>query len=308
MLNDIWVEKFRPGTMDEIVLDSATLEYFREKIKDGKIPHVLFVSAPGSGKTSLAKILVKELGCSYRYINASDERGIDTIREKVIGFAQTKSFDGGIKIIILDEMDGLTPDAQRALRNTMEEFSENAGFILTANYKNRIIEAIRSRAQIFEIVPPFDGCVKRVVEIIKTEGIKVSTEQKERLMSLIKLMYPDLRSIIKCVQQYTINGSLKIPEKLSQVVFPSKVYNLISENKSANEIRKYVIENELEFNSDYLLLLKGLFEHIFDQDIPEDKKRNSMLTVGRYMESHQQVMDFEINAFCCIIQLLQIIN
>ena len=205
-------------------------------------------------------------------------------------------------------MDGITPDAQRALRNTMEEYINNVRFILTANYKNRIIGAIRSRTQIFEIVPPFDGCVKRVVEIIKTEGVKVSAEQKERLIALIKFIYPDLRSTINCVQQYTINGVLRIPEKLSQIMFPSKVFSLISDNKSANEIRKYVIENELEFNSDYLLLLKGLFEHIFEQDIPEDKKRNSMLTVGRYMESHQQVMDFEINAFCCIIQLLQILN
>jgi len=307
-LDDVWVEKFRPGTLDEMILDSETLEFFKEKLKDGKIPHILFVSAPGSGKTSLAKIIVKELGSSYRYINASDERGIDVIREKVINFAQTKSFDGGLKIVILDEMDGLTPDAQRALRNTMEEYINNVRFILTANYKNRIIGAIRSRTQIFQIVPPFDGCVKRVVEIIKTEGVKVSAEQKERLIALIKFIYPDLRSTINCVQQYTINGVLRIPEKLSQIMFPSKVFSLISDNKSANEIRKYVIENELEFNSDYLLLLKGLFEHIFEQDIPEDKKRNSMLTVGRYMESHQQVMDFEINAFCCIIQLLQILN
>jgi len=308
MLNNLWVEKYRPQKLEDMVLDDATREFFEERFKEGICPHLLFISAPGSGKTTLAKIIVNALGASYRYINASDERGIDTIRESVVGFSQTRSFDGGIKIVILDETDGLTADAQRALRNTMEEYSDNVRFILTANYRNRIIGPIQSRTQIFELVPPFNGCVQRVVDIIKEEGIKVSKEQKDRLVTLIKARYPDLRHIINSVQQYTINNELKVPEIIIETTFAKTVYNMICARKSVNEIRKYIIENEIDFNSDYLILLKSMFEYIFTLEIDEDIKRNSMLTIGQYMESHQHVMDFEINAFCCIIQLAKILT
>jgi replication factor C small subunit len=308
MLDSMWIEKFRPSCFNDVVLDDTTREYFDEIKASGEIPHLLFVSAPGSGKTSLAKVIVKELGLSYRYINASDERGIDAIRDKVINFAQTKDIFGKYKVLILDECDGLTPDAQRALRNVMEEYHDNVRFILTANYKNRIIGALRSRCQIFSLVPPYGACVSRVVQIIQAEGVKVSPEQKERLKSLIQSTYPDLRQTISAVQQYTIDGQLKIPEVRSETHFARKIFTMITDDQQVVDIRKVVIENEIEFNSDYLTLLKGLFEHVYDIELEEDKKRECMLTIGNYMESHQQVMDFEINAFCCLVQLMKVMN
>lgn len=304
---ELLVERYRPQTIDDIILEPSQKAFFKEKIQQKDIPHLLFISAPGSGKTSLAKILVKEMDKSYRYINASDERGIDDIRNKVITFAQTQSFDGTFKVVILDESDGLLPDSQRILRNVMEEYSANVRFILTANYKNRIIEPLRSRTQEFILVPPFEECIKRVVHIIKQENIIVPVEQKESLHKLIKVLYPDLRSIINNIDKFTINKKLQIPENKTYTILFEKIFNMVyDKNVVIGSIRKFLIENESEFNSNYLTLLKGLFEHIFINVTEENQKRESLLTIGKYMESHQQVMDFEINAFCCMIQLKKI--
>jgi replication factor C small subunit len=306
---NLLVERYRPVTLNDIVLSDEQREFFVERIKHGEIPHLLFISSPGTGKTSLAKILVAALGCSYRYLNASDERGIDSIREKVIGFAQTKSIDGKLKVVILDEMDGLTGDAQRALRNVMEEYQDNIRFILTANYKNRIIEPIRSRSIIFILNPPFNECVRRAIHVIKQENIVVTPEQRELLGKMIQLSYPDIRTIISNIDKFTINGELKIQEGKTYTFVAEKIFNMVCDkHETVTEIRKYTIENEIEFNSDYSIILKGLFEHVFSIVTDEQKKRDALLVIGKHLESHQQVMDFEINAFCCIIQLKKILE
>lgn len=306
--NSLLVEKYRPQTIEDMVLQDDVKQFITEIQRVGEIPHILLCSAPGSGKTSLAKCIPKMFDCSYRYMNASDQRGIDAIRDNVISYAQTKSFDGKKKIFILDEMDGLTGEAQRALRNTMEEYAEYLRFILTANYKSRITKPIKSRTILFELVPPIDACIARVVKIIKAEGIKVPKEEKSRLQNLIHTRYPDLRQIISGIQQYTKDGILQIPLSIGYTNFAKQVLQMILENETSNSIRKFVIEHESEFNADYHNLLKGLFESVFETIEDEDKKRRGMLTCGRYMESHQHVMDFEINCFCCILNLLEILT
>lgn len=308
MFDSLWVEKYRPKTLDEMVLEPNVKDFFENAIKQQEIPHLLLCSAAGSGKSTLAKLMPVLLNVSYRYINASDERGIDTIREKVINFAQTLSLDGRFKIIILDEMDGLTGDAQRALRNTMEEYSNNVRFILTANYKNRITKPILSRVQTFELVPPLKGCISRVVEIIKAEKVSVASDQKDKLRNLINSCYPDLRKIINTVQQNVRANIFTVQAIGSNIEIAQKVYEHLLNKVTVLELRKFVIDNEVSFSNDYQQLLKGLFEVIYNEPtIENDKKRQALLIIGNALYKHQFVMDFEINAYCCLLELTTVI-
>ena len=303
IFDSLWVEKYRPQCMNDLVLDSSVREYFTSAIKAGTIPHVLFCSPPGTGKTTLAKIIVKELDSVYRYINASDERGIDSVREKIVPFAQTKSIDGKLKVIILDEVDGFTSDAQRALRNIIEEYSDNLRFILTANYKNRITVPLKSRVISFELMPPLKEVIARIVYVITNENVSVSDEQKPLLKHLIESNYPDVRKIIGLVQKYVKDGVLNITQDINASMFAKDVLKQISTHKDVFPVREFIIQNEVDFNSDYLMLLKSLFEEIFTSDIAADKKAQALVLLGDAMYKHLFVMDFEINAFCCIIQL-----
>lgn len=308
IFNSLWVEKYRPQSLKDLALSADVRTYFENVISQKEIPHLLFCGPAGTGKTTLAKILVKELDSVYRYINASDERGIDSVREKIVPFAQTKSIDGRLKIIILDEIDGFTSDAQRALRNIIEEYSDNLRFILTANYKNRISTPLKSRTIAFEIIPPMNGVVKRVVHVIANENVSVSSEQEPKLKELIESNYPDIRKIIGLVQKYTKDGVLNITKDLNISLFAKDVLKLIRTEKNITTVREFVIQNETDFNTDYLTLLKGLFEEVYTSDAEESKKASALVLIGEHMYKHQFVMDFEINAYCCMIQLQKLIS
>lgn len=298
------VEKYRPKTFNDIVLDSKAREYFTNAIKEQTIPHLLFYGAPGTGKTTLAKILASELHATTLYCNASDERGIDAVRAKIIPFAQTKSIDGTLKVVILDEVDGFTPEAQRALRNTIEEYCDNVRFILTANYRNRISEPIRSRVIEFEFDPPIKDIKSRVVSILLNENIDVDEDQKQLLKDLIDKTYPDIRKTINLIQQNTKNGKLKIVTKEERNQFALTLLDKMSDSSTTiTSLRSYIIQNELDFNTDYHGLLKSLFDVVFGSDVQDTKKASALTIIGDAMYKHQFVMDVEVNAFCCVIQV-----
>ena len=194
---NLLVEKYRPQSLKDIVLSSEDREYFESLAQKQEIPHLLFAGIQGSGKTSLAKIIVKEiLDCQYLYINASDENGIDAIRGKISGFAKTKSLDGKLKVILLDEADQISLEGMKALRNVMEEYASNTRFILTCNYLFKIIAPIQSRCQIINLIPPIEGVVQRVVSILKEENVKITSEQKPLLLEHIRKNLPDIRRIV----------------------------------------------------------------------------------------------------------------
>lgn len=299
-ITDIWCEKYRPTTLDEIVLKKDTLQYFKNVQESGNVPNILFVGRPGIGKTSLSKIVVNNLlKCQYLYINASDENGIDTIRTKVINFAQTKSLFGGIKVIILDECDGLSIDAQKALRNSMEEFHEVTRFILTANYKHKIIPALQSRCQILDIVYDKSDYIEQLISIVKKEDVKIS---KEEFLKVVNNSFPDFRKGINNLQQYFISEGKEEVDTNLDSFFTDIIDNLLPQKKYTN-IRKYIIENEHLFSNDYDLLFRKLFDHLYECSLSEDKKRDCLITVSKYFYQNSQCIDQEINFYSCILDL-----
>jgi len=299
-LDSLWCEKYRPTTLKDIILTDNNASIVQKFYNNKEIPNLLFIGHAGIGKTSLAKLLVKDaLQCQYLYINASDENGIDTIRTKVTSFSKVKSIDGNIKVIILDEVDGLTLDAQRALRNTMEEYSLYTRFILTANYNHKVIPPLQSRCQTLDLVPPVDLCISRVKTILQSEGIIVSDETK--LEELVRQLYPDLRKVINEVQKNSIGGKLTIRSNKSNIKLIAALFELVK-NNNILKARKYIIQNETTFNSDYTQLLKELFNYI-DGYNSLDQKSICLLTVSEYMYRMSFVVDPEINFYSCLIQL-----
>jgi DNA polymerase III delta prime subunit len=306
MFENLYIERYRPKTLDDIILTKEEKDYFLSLKNKNEVPHLLFTGSPGTGKTSLAKIIVNDvLKCQYLYLNASDENGIDTIRSKVIGFSQTKSFDGSIKIVLFDECDSITFDAQKALRNVIEEYSSNTRFIFTCNYLFKIIPAIKSRCQIFEFTPPLDSIVQRVAYILKNENIQVPNEEKTNLVELVRKNYPDVRRIINDVQKYSYTGTLRIKNKSSRS-FAQQVVDSVLRKKDLMQIRKHVIESEQEFSGDYLHLLKEMFECVYELQIPEEKKSQLLLLVSKGMYQDAIVVDKEINWFSTCLEMSQV--
>lgn len=299
---NLWVESYRPTKLNDLILSEENMSFFTNI--NSETPHLLFFGKAGTGKTSLAKILVNDvLKCQYLYINASDENGVDTIRNKVISFSQTKSIDGNKKIIILDEFCGTTAEAQRILRNVMEEYSDNVRFILTANYIERIIVPIKSRCTMFNLQFSIEDAIKRCCFILKNENIIVPSEQKQILVSYIENLYPDLRRIINDLQKFSITGTLLIKSDNIIKNFAQEIYDLLVSKTSSLTIRKKIISEEKKFNSDYQLLFNELFECFYDSQINELKKKNILLELGEYMYRDVSVIDKEINFFCCLISL-----
>lgn len=300
--NNIWVEKYRPKTLEDFICTQNNKEIILSFENKKEIPNLLFTGTPGLGKTSLAKIIVNEiLQCQYLYINASDENGIDTIRTKVSSFAQTKSIDGNIKVIILDECDGLTIDAQRVLRNTMEEYAKITRFILTANYNYRVIPALQSRCQSIDLTPPIDMVVKRCALILKKENIELPEDQKVKFIELVKDLYPDLRKCINELQKHSVSGRLSLNETNNNEII-QVVYKEL-QNKNITTVRRLLIENEPKFNSDYVSLLRDLFNYIDKEETDLKNKEHYLITIAEHIYRSSFVIDQEINCYACLIQM-----
>lgn len=306
--NDLWVEKYRPTKLEDMVLNEKTYEFIKKCIERKTIPHFLFYGKQGMGKTSLAKIIAKEIEADYIYINASDTRGIDTVRDEIKNFVQLMPSNGKMQIVILDEFDGFTPDAMRALRNILEEYSETNRFIFTCNDISRVIDPIRSRVQEINISDlPIKKCVERCVFILKNQKIELSAKNKEIITQKVKNYYPDLRKIVHELQT-SLNLELNINEGIETIDNLSKKLFENLKSHTFLEIRKYIIENEKNFDGNYYSLLKKICEVIFYSDLDPDKVKKCFLEISDALYKSKNCSDPEINFSSCIAKIQDIIK
>jgi DNA polymerase III delta prime subunit len=299
-MKKLWVEKYRPQTVDEMVLadDVKTFLSDPENISQ----NIMLIGHSGIGKSTLAKIIAKDiLKCQYLYINASDENGIDTIRSKVTNFVSTKSFDGKQKLVILDESDGLSKNAQQALRFITEEYTSTSIFILTANYGYKIIEALRSRCAVFNLKYDHKDYIKYILGILKKEGV---TNLKE-VVPYIKSFYPDFRKCLNDLQKRYKDGEIILDSELEYTDFLNELWEILTE-KDIDTTRKFVIENENKFEGDYSHLGHNLFHFVCSLDIPEAIKLQSVIYIGECVKNSPEKVDLEINIFTALAQIKQL--
>lgn len=307
-INSDWTEKYRPQTLEDIILSVEARNLIEKYINEEIIDNLFLCSRPGQGKTSLAKLLAYNIfECDTLYVNASDENNVEVVRTKITGFARTRSSNGKFKIVILDEADGFANvQAQRILRALMEEVSENTRFIITANNKNRIHDAIRSRCKMVDITPPMDGVIRRVLHILAHENITMDKQvELPKLRALIERFYPDVRSIIKNLQSCIFDGVLKLKDYNTDSLFIKNVLNYVLD-KDYTELRRYIINNESKFNNDYASMVADFYHLIVDSDqVDEAIKPNWVIIIADYLYKFEEIIDPEINAFACFYKLMK---
>lgn len=304
---ELLIEKYRPKTLDEIVLDNETKKIILAWKESRTIPHLLLLGRAGIGKTSLMKIIVHDvLQCDsdYIYINASNENGIDTVRSKILDFVNKSTFDSPIKVVCLDEADHLTTQGQAALRNVMEEFSETSRFILTGNYRSKISEPIVSRCQILDIEPSQKEYLKRCKFILDQEKIEYDVTALKLLHEEIKKYFPDLRRIIgEVLQKSSYTGKLIIKQKKSENEFIEELFQKIENNEKSFEIRKWYLLLVDKYQNDYNFLMVGMLNALAERNMDETKKSAWAGLIGEFLYRATSSIDFEINFFSLILNI-----
>ena len=304
MSNTLWVEKYRPTTLENYIGNEHLKQKVSAYLESNDIPHLLFYGKAGTGKTTLAKLLIKNIECDYLYINASDENSVDTVRYKVKEFASCIGFKP-MKVIILDECDYITPNAQAALRNIMETFSQHCRFILTCNFVERIIDPIQSRCQSFQIVPPSKIQVaKHLHNILVQENIM---DPPEDIKILVETGYPDIRRVINSAQRNIVNGKLKLDtSSIIQNDYKLKLLKILETQNKKNafkEIRQLLADNHV---TDFADLFRLLYDEV---DVyGKGHVAECILIIAKYELSDVQVPDKEINAMAMLIELLGVIK
>ena len=299
----LWTEKYRPSTIEECILPKELKATFKQILETGELPNMMFTGTAGVGKTTVARALCEELDLDYIIVNGSEDGNIDTLRGKIKQFASTVSLQGGYKVVILDEADYLNPQStQPALRGFIEEFSNNCRFILTCNFKNRIIEPLHSRCSVYE----FNGTnkvelatqfMKRLEYILTEEKVSFNTSV---LAELIMKYIPDWRRVINECQRYGMSGS--IDSGILVTLSESSIKDLMKDlkNKNFKGMRKWVSDNiDMEPAVLFRMIYDNMMEYVSDEYIPQ-----LVITLAEYQYKNAFVADHELNTVACLTEIM----
>lgn len=301
----LWVEKYRPKIVSETILPESLKLTFQKIVDGGELPNMLFTGTAGLGKTTVARALCNELGCDFILINGSEEGNIDTLRTKIKQFASSVSLQGGYKVVILDEADYLNPQStQPALRGFIEEFSNNCRFILTCNFKNRIIEPLHSRCGVYE----FNTSKKSMIELCESfmarcktilDNEKIEYDDKP-LAELIIKFAPDWRRVLNELQRYSINGRIDsgIVANLQDKNFDDLFSHL--KNKNFKSMRSWVVNN---IDTDASAIFRAIYDRMSDKVTPQSIPQ-LVLLLADYQYKNAFVADHELNVVACLTEVM----
>ena len=301
----LYVEKYRPHKIEDCILPDRLKKVFQEYVKDGNIPNLMLTGTAGCGKTTVAKAMCEEIDCNFLFINSSDERGIDVLRTKIKGYASTVSLTGGRKVIILDEADYLTPEAQAGLRGAIEEFSENCSFIFTCNFKARLIDALHSRCSVIDFALKGDEKQKMAAQMFKRLSVILKTESieydKDVLAKIVERYFPDYRRTLNELQRYSTSGNIDAGV-LSQVDSARKLDDLIKalKEKDFTAMRKWVVNNtDVDQSRIFRSIYDNLAVYLKPESIPP-----AVVTLAKYQYQGAFVADQELNMVACLTELM----
>ena len=299
----LWVEKYRPQTIEDCILNDNLKKTFQEFVNKKEIPNLLLCGTAGVGKTTVARALCNEIGCDYIIINGSDENGVDAVRNKIKNYASSMSLSGGRKVVILDEADYLTPNAQAILRAGIEEFATNCSFIFTCNSKNRIIDPLHSRCTVIDFkangskAKMATAFFKRVEGILKEEGISYD---REVVAAVITKHFPDNRRILNELQRYGASGTIDkgILASVSDVQLGELTKSLA--NKDFASCRKWVTNN---LDNDPARIFRTLYDTLYEQ-LKGGSVPQLVLILAKYQYQAAFVADHEINLMACLTEIM----
>ena len=301
----LWVEQYRPKTVDECILPKTLKTQLQSYVDKQDISNLILSGGPGVGKTTAARAMIEQIGATYMFINGSEESGIDVLRTKIKNFASTVSLDGGRKYLILDEADYLNPQStQPALRGFIEEFHQNCGFILTCNYKNKLIAPLHSRCGVVDFTIPKSEKAglagqffKRAISILQENKIKYN---EKVVAELINKYFPDWRRILNELQRYSVSGQIDAGILVNLGEKSIKELMGMMKNKEFTNVRKWVVEN-IDNDPDTLFraVYDNLYEYLDSSTIP-----HVVVILGEYQYKNAFVADAEINMVACLTEIM----